>query len=115
MSQPTPAAVEQPDASASTTPIVRDVEIVDDSMTERDAALATTTPDGQHTPLRSSDLASVAYDAHRHTLEIAFHSGGVYQYQGVPQGVYEALLTSESPGAFFHQRIKDAYLFERVA
>lgn len=120
----TPAAAVPPLPSTLTTPTMttattspRDVEIVAPDDPDATSSDAPTPPnDGQqHIPLRSSDLASVAYDAPRHTLEIAFHSGAAYQYQGVPHSVYEALVTSDSPGAFFHARIKDAYLFERVA
>ncbi|MHC5726326.1 MAG: KTSC domain-containing protein [Nostoc sp.] len=33
----------------------------------------------------SSDLQSVGYDATTCTLEIKFHSGGIYQYFKVPE------------------------------
>jgi hypothetical protein len=34
--------------------------------------------------VQSSNVTSVGYDASSSTLEVAFHSGGVYQYFGVP-------------------------------
>ena len=34
--------------------------------------------------VRSTNIASVGYDAGTKTLEIEFRSGGVYQYAGVP-------------------------------
>ncbi len=35
----------------------------------------------------SSDLQNVGYDEATCTLEIKFHSGGVYQYSGVPKSL----------------------------
>lgn len=42
-------------------------------------------------------------------LEIAFREGGIYQYHGVPHGVYEALMRAPSKGRYFHDHIKDRY------
>jgi hypothetical protein len=68
----------------------------------------------KHEPVVSSDLASVAYDKATRTLEIAFHSGGVYQYDGVPASVHVNLMNAPSKGRYFHQAIKDNYGFQRV-
>ena len=34
-------------------------------------------------PVSSSNIRSIGYDSESNTLEIEFHSGGVYQYFGV--------------------------------
>lgn len=34
-------------------------------------------------PVSSSNIRSIGYDSKSNTLEIEFHSGGVYQYFGV--------------------------------
>jgi len=47
--------------------------------------------------VQSSDLAGVDYDWSG-TLTIAFHSGGVYEYYGVPYSEYEALMNARSHG-----------------
>lgn len=60
----------------------------------------------------SSNLQSVGYCGG--TLEIAFHSGGIYQYFGVPETVYCALLGADSKGRFFHRNIKRVYSWMRV-
>lgn len=59
--------------------------------------------------VRSSNIASVAYDAATSTLEVEFTNGGTYQYAGVPQRLVDGLLVSKSPGSFFHQQIRNAY------
>ena len=45
-------------------------------------------------PVSSSNLASVGYQDG--ILEVAFKSGSVYQYTGVPESVYEALIDRKS-------------------
>lgn len=64
--------------------------------------------------VQSSNLHSVGYDATTQTLEIAFHSGGVYQYYGVPLSVYQGLMAAPSHGKYFHAYIKDLYRYARV-
>jgi hypothetical protein len=41
--------------------------------------------------VNSSDLASVGYDPNTSMLEVAFRSGGVYQYFNVPERHFLAL------------------------
>lgn len=66
------------------------------------------------TTVRSSNIASVGYDPLTCTLVIAFHSGGVYAYFGVPWSVYRGLMQAESHGRYFHARIKDCYDYQRA-
>lgn len=68
----------------------------------------------KHTPVRSSNLASVGYDAATNTLEIKFCSGGVYQYATVPESVYSALMEADSLGKYFYRHIRDRYLTTRI-
>ena len=66
-------------------------------------------------PVQSSDLASVGYDTNNMTLEIEFHSSGIYQYFGVPPEIHEGLLNAGSKGRFFNQHIKNAgYSYSRI-
>jgi hypothetical protein len=60
----------------------------------------------------SSDLNSVGYE--NSTLEIAFNSGGVYQYSGVPASVYQGLMAASSQGTYFHAYIKDKYPTRKI-
>lgn len=69
----------------------------------------------ERTPVASSNLASVGYDAASSTLEIEFHKSGVYQYFAVPQDVYDSLMAAGSKGTYFDQSIKKAgYAYARV-
>lgn len=63
----------------------------------------------------SSDLVSVGYDAASGTLEVEFKDGSVYQYFGVPPGVFEQLLGASSKGSFFARHIKKRFRFSRVS
>lgn len=68
------------------------------------------------TLVSSSMLASVGYDEQKQILEIEFHSGGVYQYLGVPSQVYLDLMAAASHGTYFDQNIKKAdYSYKRVS
>jgi hypothetical protein len=51
----------------------------------------------------------VGYDPATRTLEVEFHSGGVYQYAGVPVRVYQGLIHAASKGRYFHDHIKGRY------
>ena len=63
--------------------------------------------------VQSSNLAAVDYDWSK-TLTIAFHSGGFYEYYGVPHSEYAALLNADSHGKYFHAYIKNRYRYRRV-
>ena len=66
-------------------------------------------------PVSSSNLRSVGYDILTNTLEIEFHSGGIYQYYGVPQNIYNGLMSASSHGGYFHQYIKGVYQYTQIA
>ncbi|EME4038605.1 KTSC domain-containing protein [Morganella morganii] len=59
-------------------------------------------------PVSSSNLHSVGYDQATSTLEIAFHSGGIYQYSGVPSHIHSGLMNASSKGQYFDAHIKKA-------
>jgi hypothetical protein len=66
-------------------------------------------------PVVSSDVASVGFDEGSSVLEIEFHSGGIYQYQGVPIQHFLAMTGGvTSVGRYFHREIKNRYGYERV-
>ena len=48
------------------------------------------------------------------TLEIAFNSGGIYQYYNVPQNEYNGLMSANSHGKYLHRNIKGRYSYKRV-
>lgn len=63
----------------------------------------------QHTPVTSSNIASIAHDPATSTLEVQFKNGGRYQYAGVDARTHAALMAADSIGAHFHQHIKSAF------
>lgn len=62
----------------------------------------------------SSNVRAVGYDAGTQTLEVEFHSGGVYQYYGVPVEVYDQMMQAPSKGRFVNLEIRNAYPYSRV-
>lgn len=68
----------------------------------------------QRTPVDSTTMRSVGYDAGSRILEIEFASGTVYQYLGVPEEKYERLLAAESKGRYFNSEIRDSYPYVQV-
>jgi len=67
------------------------------------------------TPVESRNLASVGYEVETSTLEIEFHNGGIYQYFGVPENVYQELMNASSKGTYFDQNVKKAgYSYSKV-
>jgi hypothetical protein len=65
-------------------------------------------------PVSSSSISAVGYDFDSSTLEIEFLNGGVYQYFGVPESVYQRLMSAASKGSYLADRIKDRYPYRRV-
>ena len=61
------------------------------------------------TPVRSSNIRSVGYDPASRTMEVEFHSGGLYQYYGVPETIYQGFMQAASKGSYFHDHIKGRY------
>ena len=68
----------------------------------------------QRQSVSSSNLRSVGYDAASETLEIEFHSGGVYQYFNVPSRVYEELIKADSLGGHFNAHIRGAFSDKQI-
>ncbi len=68
----------------------------------------------ERTPVTSSDIRSIGYDADSQTLEIEFNSGGTYQYSGVPSGEHDGIMAADSKGKYFHANIKNRYSFDKL-
>jgi preprotein translocase subunit SecB len=68
----------------------------------------------QRKSVKSSNIASVGYDAARNVLEIEFKTGGVFHYAGVSQKQYDSLIASESVGKFFHGHIRGKHECKRA-
>lgn len=68
----------------------------------------------ERTPVTSTDIRAIGYDADSQTLEIEFNSSGVYQYSGVPSGEYDGIVAADSKGKYFHANIKNRYSFVKL-
>jgi hypothetical protein len=70
------------------------------------------------TPVKSSYIAAIGYDAEKKVLEVEFKTGMAYRYFDVHQAVYDDLLAANqsadgSVGKLFSS-IRGAFAFERV-
>ena len=68
----------------------------------------------ERTPVTSTDIRTIGYEAESQTLEIEFNSSGVYQYSGVPSGEYDGIMAADSKGKYFHANIKNRYSFVKL-
>lgn len=65
-------------------------------------------------PVDSSALEAVAYDASLTCLDLAFRSGALYRYFGVPLQTYHDLLLVESKGKYFNAHIRTRFGFVQL-
>jgi hypothetical protein len=65
----------------------------------------------------STNLAAVGYKKGTSELRVEFlKSGAVYQYDGVPEGVYNEIITGSSAGEAFDSLVKKGgYAYRRIA
>ena len=63
----------------------------------------------------SSNLQAVDYDSLTSTLTIDFNNGRRYQYNDVPEIIYQQLLSAPSKGQFFAAFIRDNFQTIRIA
>ena len=68
----------------------------------------------ERTRVSSSNIRSIGYDPQNEILEIEFLNGGVYQYFGVSQSVYERLMAASSKGRIFSTYIRNRYTANRI-
>jgi hypothetical protein len=60
----------------------------------------------------SSNVRAVDYDGS--DLLVAFHSGGLYRYYGVPYDRFTGLLNASSKGGYLAAYIKPYYRYRRI-
>ncbi len=63
-------------------------------------------------PVSSSNIAAIGYEGT--TLYVRFHAGGLYAYFGVPQSVYNGLMSASSHGSYLAHFIKGHYGYQRI-
>lgn len=62
----------------------------------------------------SSNIESIGYDESSSILEIEFKDRSVYEYSNVPESEYEALISADSIGSYFHKYIKGKYSSQKI-
>ncbi len=67
------------------------------------------------TPVTSSNIRSIGYDAQLAVLEVEFTTGDVYQYFDVPEYLYHELMNASSLGQFLNEYIKYSYRYQKVS
>lgn len=68
----------------------------------------------EYSSFSSSNIQILRYNSDTSTLEVTFHSGGVYQYFDLPLHVWNNFKTAESKGSFLNKYIKGYYRYSRV-
>ena len=63
----------------------------------------------EHVSVSSSNIRSIGYDAWTGSLEVRFHSGGIYQHYDVPATLHREFLDAGSKGGFYHRNLKNGY------
>jgi hypothetical protein len=62
----------------------------------------------------SHDIAIVGYDNRKALLEVAFRSGGVYQYANVPSEIYQSLMTAPSHGSYLRDHVMGKFQHAKI-
>jgi hypothetical protein len=66
------------------------------------------------TPVSSSNIAEIGYDASIQEVYVRFLNGSLYVYKGVPQFEFDGLLNAPSIGSYLHRNYKNVFPYERV-
>ena len=62
----------------------------------------------------SREIEWIGYEHKRSMLQVEFIAGPIYQYENVPEVVYQEFLTAPSYGRFFESNIKNKYQTRKV-
>lgn len=60
-------------------------------------------------PVDSSNLSGYGYNAGTHQLDIAFKSGDIWRYAGVPETLALEFANAESKGKFFNAHVRGKF------
>jgi len=68
----------------------------------------------QRTQVISTRIHSIGYNRDSQILEIEFHKGSIYHYFGVPESVFNELMSASSKGRFLTYRIERTYRYQPI-
>ncbi len=61
------------------------------------------------TPVQSSHVKAVGYDATNRLLEMEFKDGSVHTFEGVDVEAHQKLISAKSIGSHFHANIRSKF------
>ena len=64
-------------------------------------------------PVDSSNINSIGYDESSSILEVEFKNG-LYQYFGVPEHIYDELMSADSQGVYLNANVKGVFNYEQI-
>lgn len=67
-----------------------------------------------YTPVKSSNVAGVAYDDNSRELQVSFKNGSTYQYDDVPPSVGNSFPYLQSKGKGVWQILRGQYSYEKI-
>lgn len=68
------------------------------------------------TPVSSSNIASIGYDAGQMILQVEFLNGRIYNYYNVPENLHIGLMNADSHGKYLNRYIKQAnFNYEQIS
>jgi hypothetical protein len=62
----------------------------------------------------STEIEWIGYEPRRDMLQVEFIEGRIYQYDHVPERIYQEFLSADSYGRYFETNIKYRYPSRRV-
>lgn len=66
-------------------------------------------------PVKSSNLAGIAYEPNQMILTVWFLNGSIYNYYDVPTSVWTSFQNADSKGKYLAANIKGRFGYERVS
>lgn len=66
------------------------------------------------TPVRSTNIREVGYDAENRELVVTFRNGNTYTYASVGQEAYDDMIAATSPTAYLKRHIEPNHTYRKV-
>lgn len=67
------------------------------------------------TPVESTTLSGIGYDAALRILYLEFVDNSAYRYHEVPNAIFDELLSAPSKGVCFNRTIRGRFVYERCS
>ena len=62
----------------------------------------------------STEIEWIGYEQKTNMLQVEFIEGGIYQYQNVPQNIYDNFLNADSHCRYFETFVKGRYSHRKI-